>query len=194
MASAHLAVDRDPPRFTRTEVEALAEAGAFGDQMVELLDGTVIAKADAVTPAHSQATHALGQYLRSALAATGLNHEVLTESPLVLSSQDEPRPDVIVIDQQSGPVLLRQHPTTAHLVIEIAVSTRAMDLGRKAALYARAGIPRYLVIDINARITHDHTYQGAMAYPSPALVPWANPITVHTPPGTISITIDDAFK
>ena len=36
----------------------------------------------------------------------------------------------------------------ALLVIEISVTSRAVDLGRKAAIYAAAGIPEYWVLDL----------------------------------------------
>jgi Uma2 family endonuclease len=38
-------------------------------------------------------------------------------------------------------------PSSASLVIEVADSSRSYDLGVKARLYARAGIPDYWVVD-----------------------------------------------
>jgi Uma2 family endonuclease len=43
------------------------------------------------------------------------------------------------------------------LAIEVADSTRNMDLGTKAALYARAGVPEYWVVSVEERIVYVHT-------------------------------------
>ena len=40
------------------------------------------------------------------------------------------------------------HAAQALLVIEISETSRAVDLGRKAAIYAAAGIPEYWVLDL----------------------------------------------
>jgi hypothetical protein len=42
----------------------------------------------------------------------------------------------------------RRHPASALLVIEVAVTSLAIDLGRKAALYAAADVPEYWVVDV----------------------------------------------
>jgi Uma2 family endonuclease len=45
----------------------------------------------------------------------------------------------------------KAHPTTALFVVEIADFSLALDTGRKADLYAAAGVPDYWVIDLEAR-------------------------------------------
>lgn len=40
------------------------------------------------------------------------------------------------------------------LLIEVADSTLAQDLGLKAALYAGAGVPEYWVVDVSGRMIH----------------------------------------
>lgn len=66
----------------------------------------------------------------------------------------DPVPDVAVV---TGPPRAHAgHPRTALLVVEIADTSRAMDLGDKASLYAAAGIADYWVIDVNDRRLHVH--------------------------------------
>jgi Uma2 family endonuclease len=50
-----------------------------------------------------------------------------------------------------------RHPERALLVIEVAEESLALDLGRKARIYADAGVPRYWVIDLRGNIAHVHT-------------------------------------
>jgi Uma2 family endonuclease len=50
-----------------------------------------------------------------------------------------------------------RHPERALLVIEVADSSIALDLGIKARIYADAGVPRYWVIDLQEHLVHEHT-------------------------------------
>jgi Uma2 family endonuclease len=45
----------------------------------------------------------------------------------------------------------REHPSAAILVIEVATSSLRQDRRIKAALYARAKIPEFWLIDVKAR-------------------------------------------
>ncbi len=42
------------------------------------------------------------------------------------------------------------------LVAEVADTSLAIDLGRKAAIYAAAGVAEYWVVDLGARLIHQH--------------------------------------
>ena len=50
------------------------------------------------------------------------------------------------------------------LVIEVSVSSLRRDLEQKPLVYARAGIPRYWVIDLDGRRAVVHTVAGAQGY------------------------------
>jgi Uma2 family endonuclease len=56
------------------------------------------------------------------------------------------------------------HPTYALLIIELAESSLKKDLGLKAKLYARAGIPDYWVVDLNERTIVVHRTPEAGRY------------------------------
>lgn len=47
-----------------------------------------------------------------------------------------------------------EHPTSALLVTEIAVSSTRTDVDVKAPLYASAGVREYWVVDVPARCLH----------------------------------------
>lgn len=91
------------------------------------------------------AVHALYDHLRDALRSRAT---VRARAPLALSDIDEPEPDVAVV--QLGEYR-EQLPQTALLVVEVADATRRRDLGPKAILYARAGVPECWVVDLPER-------------------------------------------
>jgi hypothetical protein len=80
-----------------------------------------------------------------------------------------------------------RHPSTALLVVEVAVTSQAEDR-RKAPVYARADIPRYWLVDLRDRVVIEHTVPrpdgyGAVAERSgddilDANVPGIKPTTV----------------
>src|SRR5687768_13798213 len=52
---------------------------------------------------------------------------------------------------------LRQgHPRHAALIVEVAESSLGIDRGRKATLYARAGIPDYWIVNLVDRTLEIH--------------------------------------
>lgn len=50
------------------------------------------------------------------------------------------------------------------LLVEVADSTLAQDMGLKAALYAGAGVPEYWIADVNARTIHQMWLPGAEGF------------------------------
>jgi Uma2 family endonuclease len=68
--------------------------------------------------------------------------------PLHVADDSVPEPGLALVAQ---PTRADRHPTTAVLVVEVACSSRAVDRGRKAELYAAAGIPTYWLVDLDLR-------------------------------------------
>ncbi|MBC8138877.1 MAG: Uma2 family endonuclease [Fibrella sp.] len=81
------------------------------------------------------------------------------------------------------------HPEDILLLIEVSDTTLDYDLVMKSGVYARAGVPQYLVIDINGRVVYDHrltesgNYQRDMREPGGSVTLVAAP---HLP-----LTVDD---
>jgi Uma2 family endonuclease len=74
---------------------------------------------------------------------------VRMQGALDLGPDVEPEPDVAVADGPKGS--FAGHPTTAVLVVEVSDTTLSIDRGRKAGIYARAGIADYWIVNINRR-------------------------------------------
>src|SRR2546428_9613109 len=122
-------------------VEEYHRAGETGvlSEDVELLRGIVVTKMPK-SPLHELVAQKLMDLL---LAQVPSGFTVRPERPLTLSGS-EPEPDSSVI-QGKPDDWVRAHPSTAHLVVEVAVTSRALDES-KAEIYAEAGILEYWLV------------------------------------------------
>jgi len=130
------------------------EAGVFEDpQRLELIHGRIIRKMPQNAP-HASLRRRLSRRLRGSMEPPFL---VMEESPLRLALDGEPVPDLFVV---TGPEedYDERHPTQAEtvLVVEVANTTAAYDLGEKALLYAQASIADYWVVLVNESVIVRH--------------------------------------
>jgi Uma2 family endonuclease len=131
-------------RLSVDEYRRLVQAEVFDeDARLELIDGLLLDMSPK-TPAHENVVEWLNGWL-SANAPQGW--AVRVSSPLSLATS-EPEPDLALIAPETPRPF---HPATAALVIEVASSSLRRDLDYKPAMYARAGIADYWVVDLNGR-------------------------------------------
>ena len=136
-------------RLTVEDYLRLAADGTFGDRRTELIEGDIWIMSPAQTP-HARINGALALAIGRALTpGSGL---VLLVAPSVgLFDDTMPEPDLVVaIDHREGML----PGDKVRLAIEVADSTLATDLTLKQALYARAGIPEYWVVDVRGAVVH----------------------------------------
>ncbi len=136
--------------FTTEEFMLAYEAGAFGEDNVELLDGEVILMPP-TGDGHDLSMLALTQVLVTRLLGRAL---VLPEGSFKLAPHSLPRPDFSVLI----PPLARYRGHKAEVadvfaLIEVSETSLAYDRGRKRAAYACHGVPEYWIVDtVNDRI------------------------------------------
>jgi Uma2 family endonuclease len=80
---------------------------------------------------------------------------------LHVAADSIPEPDFALVE---GPVSIEHHPVTALLVIEVSSSSQVIDRGRKAELYAAAGVPLYWIVDLDARVVEVRSDPGPAGY------------------------------
>lgn len=131
-------------RWTRVEYEWLIDLGAFGpEDRLELIGGQLVVREPQGRP-HSTGIRLVAAALR---AAFGPEWNVEAQLPVALDEESEPEPDVAVV--AGGPRdYLASHPTRPALVVEIALTSLALDRGEKASLYARAGVADYWIVNL----------------------------------------------
>jgi Uma2 family endonuclease len=135
-------------RFSAEEYHRLGEIGVLGArERVELLDGFLI-DMPPIGYRHEYVSSTLANLI---VRAVGAGEIIRTNSPISLSTNSEPQPDVIVL--QAPPTRYRDRlpgPADVLLLIEVADSSRAYDRGPKAQVYADAGIEELWIVDLVA--------------------------------------------
>jgi Uma2 family endonuclease len=139
--------DRDVRPLTADEVLRMVQSGILSeDEPVELLHG-VLTRVSPKSAPHEAVKARLNRWLAPG-AAAGL-HEVRIEAPILVPDRTSlPEPDIAVVAPGGDPL---RHPTTALLVVEVAVSSLRTDTTVKPTLYAQAGIPELWVVDVDHR-------------------------------------------
>lgn len=141
-------------RISVEQFHRMIEAGVLAeDDRVELIDGEM-RDMPPIGPPHGGATNALNMVLLPKVLGKAV---VSVQGPLVLDDGTEVYPDLLVLRMRED-LYSRSHPTgdDALLVVEVADSSLALDLGTKLQKYARAGIRRYWVVDVRNHVVHDH--------------------------------------
>ena len=120
------------------EYHRLDEFNEHG-RRTELIRGILIEKISK-SPLHSSIAKRLYDWIKPLLPRGFI---VRREDPITLADS-EPEPDIAVV-RGSEADFLNTHPTTAELVIEVAVSSPALDR-ESASLYAEAGVTEYWIV------------------------------------------------
>lgn len=134
-------------RWTRHEYDRMAELGMFSaEDRLQLIEGDILT----MTPQNSPHAATIGKTQRALERLFGPNVWVRVQMPLIIDPDSEPEPDLAVVP--GAPADYRdEHPRTALLVVEVSDSTLPLDRDRKRALYARAGIPEYWIVNLVER-------------------------------------------
>ena len=87
----------------------------------------------------------------------------MSEQPITCTkSGSEPEPDISVIHGKPED-FWSSHPTTAELVIEVAVTSEDYDRN-KALAYARAGVKEFWIVLVNDKRIEVRTLPGEQGY------------------------------
>jgi Uma2 family endonuclease len=129
-------------RFTTTEYTRMASI--LDGRRTELIDGEIIQMAPIGT-AHLLVVSRLQHYLEQVMTGAGVR--VLVQQPLIVGQFDEPQPALVVLREPLGP----RKPRVADclVVIEVADSTYATDVGIKLPAYLGAGVPQVWIVNIS---------------------------------------------
>lgn len=161
----------------------MADLGAFDEMKVELDDGEIVRMNPPFAP-HGAAVARIIVALSQAVQGGGL---ILTGEAAIRLSEDT----VYAFDAAliRGPAPLGEYePHQVRLLVEVADTSLDRDLGRKSDEYARAGIPHYWVVDVNARATHVMEAPGEEGYGKRDVVRFGEPLDL--PDGLGTITLD----
>ncbi len=134
-------------RWSSREYARMGEMGLIRpDVRTELIDGEIVAMSPQGSR-HFTTMRRAEKLLVAAFDAAGVACDVRVQGPLDLGPRSQPEPDVAVVpgameDYEAA------HPTTALLVVEISNRTLHFDQTKKLAVYARAGIAEYWIVNL----------------------------------------------
>lgn len=140
MEAAESLIVKQRARWSRAKFDRLVELGAFEGELVELVRGELVAMSPQGVP-HGNVIEVLNEVLMPQLAGRA---RVRVQLPFVIDDETELIPDLAVVDRS---VSRRAHPSTAHLVVEVAESSLRYDRIVKAPLYAARSVTEYWLID-----------------------------------------------
>lgn len=126
----------------------MIELGMFDDERIELVEGVLLRMSPQRAPHASTVQKLMERWIELAAG----RFTVRVQSPLALSDQSEPEPDLAVVPFGTYET---EHPEAALLVVEVSDTTLRRDRA-KAAVYARAGVPEYWIVDLTSRSVEVH--------------------------------------
>jgi Uma2 family endonuclease len=172
-------------RFTVDDVFAMLDHGALDRaEHVQLLDGVLVDSPPQGFP-HLRATSRIHRLLIDRLGPT---RAVLSQGSLLLPPDSMPEPDVAVLLRPITDYSALPRGTDCLLVVEVAVTSHALDV-HKARLYAAGGVPCYWLVDVPGRRVLVHELPRATGYHR--VTTWESGEAVPLPEGGGHALVDD---
>ena len=162
-------------RLTVDDYHQMAESGILGpDDRVELISGEVLDMSP-IGSLHAALVRALARWLADSNCSKAI---VAVQDPICLDDASEPQPDIALLTPRADYyAAAHPGPSDTLLIVEVAESSLAYDLGVKVPLYARHGIPEVWVIDAATRTTHCFRQPGPEGYADCSEIPADGPLT-----------------
>lgn len=155
----------------------MIDLGVFDEWKVELLNGVLVEKMSK-SELHLFVVDFLMELLLGFCSRSDL--WVRKEDPITIGTS-EPEPDISVI-KGSRSQFRRSKPTTAQFVVEVAISSLAIDRA-KAAEYAKAGIPEYWIVRPEAALIDVYRFPVNGQYTETTEVPAETALASSALPG-----------
>jgi Uma2 family endonuclease len=175
-----------PRLFTVDEFMDLSAKGMFEKDVggVELHDGRIIQMNAKYLP-HVGMQALLVRQIGNLLLAAG-QLKCVPEPTIQLDHYNSREPDVAVYAPRADMTKVL-YPEAVWLIIEVANDSVSTDLGEKADLYARAGVPDYWVVDLQSQVTHVHGNPSANGYANRSVVRFDEPLSCDALPEALVI-------
>jgi Uma2 family endonuclease len=172
-------------RFSVAELEAMTAAGIIEeDERIELIGGEVVPMSPKGNR-HEILKHGLLHYWARRVPD---RLTFTTETTLRLTQDTYLEPDFVFFDKKTK--LKELSADNVHLVVELADSSYAYDIGRKAALYASSGIPELWVIHAQRLETRVHRSPSLTGYHSMIDLPSDQLLTPEVAAG-LAVTLSE---
>jgi Uma2 family endonuclease len=187
-----------PPTRHLISVDAfhrMGETGILGPaDRVELIDGEIIDMSP-IGALHAAIVDLLARHFGR---RAGESVFIRCQNPLRLDDVSEPEPDIAILRPRAD-CYTTAHPGPADvlLVVEVADTSLAYDLGVKVPLYARHGIPEVWVIDATTRRTRvfrEPVGSGGVGRPAGSGYAHESSLEAHEPLSCAGVVADSGDR
>lgn len=170
--------------FTVADVRRMIEIGVIGaDEKFELIEGEIVP----VSPSHDPHERIKSALILALAPRLPKDLWLSVESSIYLAERTFVEPDLCIYDRKL--MLKDVKGSDLQLVIEVADSSLAFDLGSKAQLYASYGVQELWVVNANTRVTTVHNGPTATGWASVREVQPSELLHIAAMPGvTITLT------
>jgi Uma2 family endonuclease len=138
--------------------EMIANGSIMEGEPYELLDGQIVRKIRSASGEDIMTVgveHALivGRLAKMSPAFESKGCHIRSKQPITVPPRDDPEPDAAIV-RATIEDYSTHHPFSADVlcIIEVADSSLSRDRGYKKDLYARAGIPMYVIVNLVDRV------------------------------------------
>lgn len=159
-------------------------ASGLVSKRAELIRGVIVEKMSK-SILHTHLSNALLHLLQR---LAGHTHWVRKEDPLTLADS-EPEPDISVVDGDRRSY--KSHPSTARLVIEIAVTTLAEDRDM-IEIYAEAGVNEFWIVDAAHKCIEVHRQPSEGRYAVREVIQAGQSVVCESLPG-VAVNVAELF-
>ncbi len=141
----------------RDEYEQLINLGAFDDERIELLRGSLVEMSPQGEP-HARICAWLHEQLILGLDMG--RYEVRGHTSFAATVDSVPEPDVAVLPRE----LRARLPRKALLLVEVSETSLSKDRVLKTEIYAEAGVPEYWIVNVRTHTVEVHTRPSPTGY------------------------------
>lgn len=143
--------------YASDEYLKLIDEGVLGeDDHVELLEGVIVA-GEPQNPPHASGVWRTQRLLERALGDRAI---VRVQLDYVAGRRSVPEPDIAVVPFVPDGYA-SEHPSRAHVVFEVADASLLQDRLTKGPIYAKNGVPQYVLVNLRDRCVENHTAPSA---------------------------------
>jgi Uma2 family endonuclease len=176
-------------RVSPLSVDEYHRLGEFNERgrRTELIRGIVIEKMSK-SPLHSSISTRLFVKVLGMLPGG----HIVRQEQLLTFADSEPEPDVAVVAAPPGEDFSAAHPRTAELVIEVSVSSAALDRAN-ASLYAEAGVKEYWIVLAASRTIDVYRHPETGVYRSLQTYRTGEELVSASVPA-VRLTVDEVFR
>lgn len=144
-------------QMPREIYDQIVATGALDGERVELVHGVITNMSPEYAP-HAEAIEWLDEQLTEQLQKRA---SVRVQHPLAVGPLHEPEPDLAMVERRRWRDV---HPSTAFLVVEVAMSSLRYDREVKEPIYAAAGIPEYWIVNLNEKVVEVYRQPAVDGY------------------------------